>query len=299
MWRIPVLILLALLGIVLMVHVSSGCGRTALSIGCPQPGDEVADLTGFWRDGGHTDLVVFSIVQDGVIVTSTRLEPKVCDHRDGQDTTSQSPDDFIGVVEGCSIKGQITLCRFGLQPPDDHLNGMIKLEFDATLSFDHARISGSWSDSITGDSGTGIWERLGCQPKSPDDYLLPGSEVIDFTTEHELDIGRITYSGTAPLGIEISRRVVAGVTGAVQGVTPAAGGDPLVIAVIVGNGNRIVYSLFGQFPTARVSPGDAVDPATEIGTVTASQNDPDLFKLQLEAFEGITDTPVNPDCVEE
>ena len=184
--------------------------------------------------------------------------------------------------------------------PDDHLNGITTLEFDATLSFDHNRIDGSWSDAITSSlDNSGIWERLGCRPKSPDDYLLPGSEVIDFTTEHELDIGRITYSGTAPLGIEISRRVVAGVTGAVQGVTPAAGGDPLVIAVIVGNGNRIVYSLFGQFPTARVSPGDAVDPTTEIGTVTASQNDPDFFKLQLEAFEGVTDVPVNPDCVEE
>lgn len=295
---------IAILGIpcaISLSYIGGGCGRTALNVElCPAGGD-VVDLTGFWRDADKSGLVAFSIVQDGVIVISTRLAPRVCDHQDGTGTTSQGMEDFTGVISGCSIIGQIELCRFGFDPLITP-NGIIKAELDATINPAQDRIEGTFSDPVTGLSGTAAWDRLGCQPKAPEDYLLPGTEIIAFITEHNLALGMITYGGQAPLGIEITRRVVAGVSGAVATVTPGSATEPVVIGVIVGNGNRIEYSLLGAFALAMVSPGTAVNPTTVIGTIgegTGPSGEPDFFKLQLRAFEAGTDAPVNPDCVEQ
>lgn len=266
---------------------------------CPGDGGKVVDLTDSWRDADKSGLVLFSIVQDGVIVTSTRLAPFVCDHRDGQGTTSQSMEDFTGVINGCGITGQITACRFGQQTAN---TGIITAELDATLNSTQDRIEGTFSDPVTGRSGTAAWERLGCKPKMPDEYLLPGTEIIAFITEHNLALGMITYNGQAPLGIEITRRIVAGVSGAVATVTPGSATDPIVIGAIVGNSNRIEHSLFGAFATEMVSPGTAINPSTVIGTIgeeTGPSGEPDFFRLQLRAFEVGTDAPINPDCVEQ
>lgn len=300
MRRILFFTILGILCTISLSYSGGGCTLT-FPIFCPGDGGEVVDLTDFWRDADKSGLVAFSIVQDGVIVTSTRLAPRVCDHEDGTGATSQSMEDFTGVISGCSIIGQIEVCRFGFDPLTVG-NGIIKAELDATINLAQDRINGTFSDPVTGRSGTATWERLGCQPKAPEDYLLPGTEIIAFITAHNLALGMITYGGQAPLGIEITRRVVSGVSGAVATVTPGSATDPTIIGVIVGNGNRIEYSLFGAFAVAMVSPGTAVDPSTVIGTIgegTGPSGEPEFFMLQLRAFEVGTDAPINPDCVEQ
>ncbi|MEE8170224.1 MAG: hypothetical protein V3T70_06730, partial [Phycisphaerae bacterium] len=129
----------------------NGCGRTPLTIGCPEPGGEIAALTDFWRDGGKSELVVFNIVQDGIIVTSTRAEVKTCDHGDGTGATSQTIEDFTGFIDGCTITGQITVCRFGVTDMSGP-NGVVKLEFTVRLNPAHDRIEGELTDPVTGDT---------------------------------------------------------------------------------------------------------------------------------------------------
>ncbi|MFQ5412647.1 MAG: hypothetical protein ACE5EC_10120, partial [Phycisphaerae bacterium] len=274
----------------LLPHV--GCGRSFFTQAACPPGGVIVDLNGFWRDGGKSGLVLFNFVQDGIVITSTREKPAVCDHQDGLETMTEFTEDFVGQIDGCDISGQITACQFGLRDPSRiGLNGVIKATLEAEISHDQQRIMGSFTNPATGRSGTAVWERLDCRPKVPGDYLLPGNEVIKFETEHDLDMGIITYQGDSNSGIEILRRVVAGVSGAVATLSPATADTPIVIGVIVGNGNRLEYSLFGQAAIARVSPGDAVTPDTEIGTIAEPAGQPDHFMLRLQAFEAMTDAP--------
>lgn len=276
-----------------------GCGRTPLLRLCPAGGQPV-DLTGLWLDGSKVELVLFNFVQDGNAVASTRVEPSTCDHRDGQGTTSQTRADFVGdLLNDCGLEGRITVCRFGIAD-DPGLNGHVGLDFTATLNASHDRLESRIVDPVTQGTLFVVWERLGCDLRPPEDFLLPGSEVIEFTARFNLSRGEITYVGEAQLQLDAVRRVAAGVTGAVATVRRDSPDAPVVVSVIVGNGNRIEYSLFGPAAVASVASGDAVNPSTEIGNIgRIAGGPPDTFKLMLQAFEAMTDDPVNPHCVEQ
>lgn len=129
---------------------------------------------------------------------------------------------------------------------------------------------------------------------------MPGREVVSFSTEHDLSEGAITYRGTAS-SVETTRRVAADVSGAVATVAPGGENEPIVVGVVVGNGNRLEYSLFGRYASADVSPGTAVGPSTIIGRIGRPDDSegPAEVRLRLQAFETGTEAPLNPDCVEE
>lgn len=278
--------------------VSVGCGRGALEPGdCPTD-CEYINLTDFWRNAsdGVKGLTVFKIVEGGLSVTSTREEPLVCNV---EGNISETTKDFVGTfIDICTIEGQITFCRFCERGScDPKVLGLVDLDFEANISCDQNVIEAEWTDPVFGLSGSARWERLGCQPKSPYDYI-PGAGNIEFTTEHDLALGQIDYYSDVVFGEDHTQDVVAGVNGVVAG-RGREEDDPFVIVEVL-NGNRIEYQFFGSYPPG-FQPGDPIDPGTVIGTIreVPDQPVPNSLWLQLKAYDPDTDDPINPDCVED
>ena len=99
------------------------------------------ELTGTWQgDQGR----FFEIREDGSTVTSTRVEPMICEH-----TPGQTNDDFVGTRSGLTITGQVKACRWGEQP-----EGVVDVPFNATIDPCGEQITGTYHDSVTGLSGS-------------------------------------------------------------------------------------------------------------------------------------------------
>lgn len=272
----------------------SGCGRSLLGVRCG-PGDRDVDLTGPWLDGEKAELVRFDFEQEGGAMASTRAELRICDHQDGQGTTSQSRADFDGDFVGCEFRGRITMCRFG-HSQDPSLNGLVRFDFTAKLNFNQDRLEANEIfDPVTKATNRPVWVRLGCEPRPPEDFLLPGGEVIEFVARYDLAHGKITYVGEPHTQIDSVRRVVAGVTGTVQGGSRNSDGS-VTVGVRLDNGKKLWLRMFGAFSHSSVSDGDAVDPSTEIGRIGRGQFD--TFKLELVATGLHANILINPDCVE-
>lgn len=110
------------------------------------------DFTGLWTDGDR----LFEITQDGYTITSRFVQPFVCDHEDGQGTTSTTDEDFTATLAGdCTIAGVITVCRFGCTPDADDCtldeNGIASVEFEGEVSELGDIISIDFTDPATND----------------------------------------------------------------------------------------------------------------------------------------------------
>ena len=282
----------------MLCFLSGGCGRSSLGLETCGPKDQPVDLTGKWLDGDKAELVLFDFEQGGKTLVSTRVVPRTCRHRDGQGTTSEGRADFVGSFDSCGFKGQITVCRFG-RNHDPSLNGLVQLDFTATLTSSHDRLkSRQIHDPVANATLEVVYERLGCEPRPPEDFLLPGSEVIEFVPQYNLARGEITYVGESQTTLDSVRRVAAGVTGSVK-ATPVRNPDgSTIVSVSLDNGNRLVYRLFGTASQASVSFEEEVNPTTEIGSVgRIGTGAHATFKLKLAGTTG--EEPINPDCIEE
>lgn len=112
------------------------------------------DLNGTWFDGSRD----FEITQENGAVTSLFVTPLVCDHEDGQGTTTQTNEDFTADfdVDDCRLIGTITVCRFGCTAESDDCsldeNGLSMVEFEGVVSEDGQALDIEFVDPVTGDA---------------------------------------------------------------------------------------------------------------------------------------------------
>lgn len=111
------------------------------------------DLNGTWFDGSRD----FEITQENGTITSLFVTPLVCDHEDGQGTTTQTNEDFTADfdVDDCRLIGTITVCRFGCTAESDDCsldeNGLSMVEFEGIVSEDGQTLDIEFVDPVTGD----------------------------------------------------------------------------------------------------------------------------------------------------
>jgi hypothetical protein len=111
------------------------------------------DFTGTWTDGDR----LYELTQTGSALASRFAEPFVCDHEDGQGTTSTTDEDFTATLGAdCTITGTITVCRFGCTLEADDCspaqNGIATVAFEGEASQEGDIISIDFTDPLTGDS---------------------------------------------------------------------------------------------------------------------------------------------------
>jgi len=105
------------------------------------------DLNGRWIDHGTEDREV-TITQAGGNVSTVYVEPYVCDHRDGQGTTSETSDDFVGTLDGMVVTGTIKVCSFGCEAGDPSCppNGITDAAVMLTANPGMDLLDGFWLD---------------------------------------------------------------------------------------------------------------------------------------------------------
>lgn len=111
------------------------------------------NFTGTWTDGDR----LFELTQSGNTITSRFAEPFLCDHEDGEGTTSTTDEDFTATLSGdCTITGTIAVCRFGCTVGAGDCsvdqNGITTVPFEGEASEQGDAISIDFTDPLTGDS---------------------------------------------------------------------------------------------------------------------------------------------------
>ena len=249
-------------------------------------------------------------------------------------TTNETTEDFVAVIEGCTLRGLLRVCGSVLAPevhPTDpgELEGaapesegkdpgeeafrrtpepgadqelILEVPFEAPLGSNNSQIVGTYYDPVSGQMQSVNWERLPCRPKLVSDYLTESADIHwaeKYIAEEEL----IVYTGENLTGVK-DAIVRAGVSGYVREVNESV---PATITIEITNGNRLVYALLGADSRADVEVGDVVSPDTQIARLQPTKppvsvfglpSDSLAFFLKLRAFEAVTDLPISPDCVE-
>ena len=230
-------------------------------------------------------------------VTSTPVEPRFCDHRDGLGTTSERETDLAADVVGCTLSGTIAVCRFGCSSDNPEFgcrrsdNGIDGLQFIGQISPDGNSIEiPNAHDPLTGGSVSASYTRLPCEPRIAADYGL--TDAIDWQLFDSDQKGPASFSGEAPGDSSAPVNVAAGVEGEVVGVDDQFG--DVLVAVIVENGNGIEYLL----SETDLQVGDRVSPNTTVGTLVLGEGSTE-FALRMDAFDGETGDVISPFCVED
>lgn len=117
----------------------------------------VVNLNGRWIDHGTDDLEV-TIAQAGSSVSAVLVESKVCDHRDGQGTTSETTEDFVGTLDGLTITGMLKVCAYGCQADDSTCrpNGIVDAPFTLFVDPGGEILDGFWLDEDGNERGLSL-----------------------------------------------------------------------------------------------------------------------------------------------
>jgi hypothetical protein len=106
----------------------------------------VFGLDGVWVDNGREAC----ISQSGTSVTASYLDAYVCHEdnpNDPNDTTDTTYTDFEGTLQGTTITGLTSTCRFG----HDSGNGIVSATMTLNVSADGKTLSGTWHNNDTGE----------------------------------------------------------------------------------------------------------------------------------------------------
>ncbi len=257
-------------------------------------GGSCADLAGFWaEEGGSVQRYVF-LSHVGRALTSTFLQPAICDHRDGQGTTSETTDDFSATVSDCQISGSLSVCQFGCT--DQCTNGWTTSDtLTGEASADGQKITATWMDASGSVNDLTLF-RLPCQPKLPGEYGLPDSGTERWIRDAGIpDDGGVGYgvfytpeqAGATPADITVS-----GVAeGVVDSVIPASNGSLHVIIRHEVTGDTLEFAFSDAQPL--VTEGQVISgPSTPIAQIAAGTEFPGFTVFGANA-DG---TPNSPDC---
>lgn len=295
--------LIAVACVVFSVLIHPGCERGGSIFITPACDLALVNISGFWHDPTSVTRHNFRFDQVGSTVTSTNLSGAgFCHHRDGLGTISETREDFVGTLQRCSISGLIKVCSAGCNPEidrcDPDLNGIFDADLSARINHDRNGHIESLTATVvvpfTGEEIIRIWEPLPCEPKLTINYL-PNTTDILWNSRYLPEGQLVAFTGKNSTGVA-DTLLRPGVDGHVVDIQHdvTGGPRPTTITIELTNKNRIEYSFFGR---NLVGVGRVVSFGTEIGRVH-----PDvftgLFKLELRAFEAVSDNPISPDCVE-